>query len=164
MRERKNKAQFKTKWRSLISIQLQRNLAKVIADKLYRPSAVGGNLLTCARAGGHSGHYYRNENFCAVVGCGNRANHDRDIRFVCSPAIVMVKGENFQKLTEWRRGAWITASNRKDLKQISLKYTCICFDHFVSVKSSATENQTNSDWVPSQKLRYSSRHSLTTER
>ena len=33
--EKKNKAQFKTKWRSLISIQLQRNLAKVIADKLY---------------------------------------------------------------------------------------------------------------------------------
>ena len=32
---KKNKAQFKTKWRSLISIQLQRNLAKVIADKLY---------------------------------------------------------------------------------------------------------------------------------
>ena len=32
---KKNKAQFKAKWRSLISIQLQRNLAKVIADKLY---------------------------------------------------------------------------------------------------------------------------------
>ena len=32
---KKNKDQCKTKWRSLISIQLQRNLANVIADKLY---------------------------------------------------------------------------------------------------------------------------------
>ena len=54
----------------------------------------------------------------------------------CLPAIVTVKGEEFQKLTERRQGARITAINSKDLKLISLKYTRICSDHFLSVKSS----------------------------
>ena len=98
------------------------------------------------------------------MGCGNRANHDRDISFICLPAIVTVKGEKFQKLTEWREGHGSLAINRKGLKQISLKYTRVCSDHFVSVKPSATEDQTNPDSVPSQKLRHSSWHSLTTER
>ena len=79
------------------------------------------------------------------MGCGNRADRDRDISFVCLPATVTVKGEKFRKLTKRGRGALITAINVKDLKHISLKYTRVCSDHFVSVKSFATKDQANPD-------------------
>ena len=71
------------------------------------------------------------------MGCGNCADRVRDIDFFSLPAIVTVKDKEFRKLTVQQRGAWITAINRKDMKQNSLKYTCICSNHFISIKSSA---------------------------
>lgn len=55
-----------------------------------------------------------------------------DKSFFRLPAIVRVKGEEVRKLTERRRRAWISAINRKDLKESNLKYARVCSDHFIS--------------------------------
>ena len=103
-------------------------------------------------------------NFCAVVGCGNRANREKTRSFYRLPAIVTGKGEALRELTERRRRAWLVAINRKDIKESNLQYTRVCSDHFISGKPSDVDDDTNPDWVPSRNMGYSSKHCPTPER
>ena len=75
-------------------------------------------------------------NFCAVVGCGNRANREKTKSFYRLSAIVTGKGEALRELTERRRRAWLIAINRKDIRESNLKYTRVYSDHFISGKPS----------------------------
>ena len=62
------------------------------------------------------------KNFCAVVGCGNRADRNRDISFVSLPAVATVKGEKFRKLMERRerRGSLLSTENRPETDQFEV--------------------------------------------
>ena len=103
-------------------------------------------------------------NFCAVVGCGNRANGDKTKSFYRLPAIVTGKGEALRELTERRRRAWLDAINRKDIREGNLKYTRVCSDTFISGNPSDVNDDTNPDWLPTRNMSYSLQHGPTPER
>ena len=57
---------------------------------------------------------------------------------------------------------WLKAINRKDLKESSLKYSTVCSRHFISGKSAKLQDVLSPDWVPSLKLGYTNKTTLST--
>ena len=69
-------------------------------------------------------------NFCAIVGCSNRADRDKSNSF----------------------GEWLARIKREDLPPENYPYTRVCSDHFVSGKPSQLYEINHEDWAPSQNL------------
>ena len=87
-------------------------------------------------------------NFCAIVGCANRAGRDKDKSFYRLPAIIKNQGAQMEQLSERRLWNWLAAIRRKDLKAESYPYIRVCSDHFTSGKPAKLYDTTNPDWVP----------------
>ena len=76
-------------------------------------------------------------NFCAVVGCGNRSDREKEISFYRLPAVIFHQGEKTRELSQKRRDFWLTRIHREDLGPEKYPYTRICSLHFVSGNLSA---------------------------
>ena len=71
------------------------------------------------------------------------------------PAIRHNRGDAVRDLSAKRQRAWLASLNRKDIKESSYVYTCVCSDHFVDGEPSELTDNRNPDWVPSLKIGYS---------
>ena len=91
-------------------------------------------------------------NFCAVVGCGNRSNREKEKSFYRLPAVITAQGKETEQLSDKRRQSWLAAIRRKDIKVSSYAYIRVCSDHFVCGKPCPLYETTNPDWVPSLRL------------
>ena len=78
-------------------------------------------------------------NFCAVVGCDNRSDREKEISFYRLPAVIFHQGDKTLELSQKRRDLWLTRIHREDLGPEKYPYTrtCICSLHFVSGNLSA---------------------------
>ena len=61
------------------------------------------------RNGGHLGGQVEMVNFCAIVGCANRAGRDKDKSFYRLPAIIKNRGAQTEQLSERRLRNWLAA-------------------------------------------------------
>ena len=71
-------------------------------------------------------------NFCAVVGCGNRSDREKEISFYRLPAVIFHQGEKTRELSQKRRDVWLTRIHREDLGREKYPYTRVCSLHFIS--------------------------------
>ena len=93
-------------------------------------------------------------NFCAVIGCSNRGDKDRNKSFYRLPGIIKHQGPETECLTSRRQREWLAVINRSDIKTSNYQYTRVCSDHFISGCPSQLYDTTNPDWVPSINLGY----------
>ncbi len=70
-------------------------------------------------------------NFCAVVGCSNRSNSEKNKSFYRIPKILQQGDEELCTLSGERRREWIAMINRKDT-DLSASRHRVCSDHFMS--------------------------------
>ena len=70
--------------------------------------------------------------FCAVYGCSNRSNRERDRRFFSIPAVIKHSDEQTRVLSRERRAKWLAAIKRKDLTEEKIRNASVCSDHFSS--------------------------------
>ena len=73
-------------------------------------------------------------NFCGIVGCGNRANREKDRSFHRIPGIVKHQGPETEERLRHRREKWLVLINREDLTEEKLPLVRVCIDHFKSGK------------------------------
>ena len=73
-------------------------------------------------------------NFCAVVGCSNRADKHKGIGFYRLPAIISHQGSQTYELTCKRRDLWLSRLHRDDLVPSKYPYVRLCSRHFISGK------------------------------
>ena len=100
-------------------------------------------------------------NFCAMIGCGNRGDRDKDKRFYRLPAVVNHQGEQTRELSQKRRDTWVARIRRQDIKPKNYPYTRVCSDHFVSGMPSSLYDTLNEDWAPSKNLGYRDDHTIS---
>jgi len=93
-------------------------------------------------------------NFCAIVGCSNRADRDKTKSFYRLPSIISHQGEKTYELSKERRAVWLARIKREDLQPENYPYTRVCSDHFVCGKPAPLYDKQNQDWDPSQHLGY----------
>ena len=70
-------------------------------------------------------------NFCAVFGCSNRCNREKDNNFFRIPKILLHGDEEMRALSIQRRWEWFSMINRKDT-DLSASHHRVCSDHFAS--------------------------------
>ena len=75
-------------------------------------------------------------NFCAVVGCSNRADRDKSKSYYILPSVITHQGEKTFQLSKKRQATWLARIKRDDLRPENYPYTRVCSDHFVSGKPS----------------------------
>ncbi|XP_022808109.1 uncharacterized protein LOC111345105 [Stylophora pistillata] len=93
-------------------------------------------------------------NFCAVYGCSNRSNREKDRSYFRLPAIITRPNDEKQALSKERRATWLARIRRDDLSSNPSDFVRVCSDHFISGKPSSIYDKDNPDWAPSQKLGY----------
>lgn len=92
-------------------------------------------------------------NFCAVFGCSNRSNRNKEKSLYQIPTIVTKEALQSEDLSARRRREWLAALRRKDVVSGSnLSHIRVCSDHFLSGRPSALYATMDPDWVPSLKL------------
>ena len=94
-------------------------------------------------------------NFCAVVGCANKAKKGDGRSFFRLPAVVTHLCSEDYELSKRRRDAWIARIRREDLKPESYRNVRVCSNHFVTGKPALLYDTTNQDWAPSLNLGHS---------
>lgn len=99
--------------------------------------------------------------FCAVYGFTNRSNREIYKKFFGIPGTRDRRGRELPEGIE-RRRLWLQAINREDLKQEKLRYAAVCSDHFITGYPSKEGDVNHPDYVPNQKLGYTSGHSIGT--
>ena len=70
-------------------------------------------------------------NFCAVYGCSNRSNREKDKSFFRIPKVPVNCDDLTRNLSTERRHLWITRINRKNA-ELSGSHHRVCSDHFIS--------------------------------
>jgi len=73
-------------------------------------------------------------NFCAVFGCSNRSNRNKDKRFFRIPTVKSNVGDNLKLLQKQRQSEWVKRIKREDLTSAKYANARVCSDHFVSGK------------------------------
>ena len=71
-------------------------------------------------------------NFCAVFGCSNRSNREKDKSYFRIPAIVTRSNAKKQALSIERRATWLSRIRREDLGADPSEFHRVCGDHFIS--------------------------------
>ena len=69
---------------------------------------------------------------CAIVGCGNRSNRDKEKRFYRLPSIISHQGAQTESLSRDRQEAWLAKIKRKDILPKQYYNIRVCSDHFIS--------------------------------
>ena len=70
-------------------------------------------------------------NFCALFGCSNRCNREKDKSFFRIPKILLHGDEEMRALSIERRREWVSMINQKDTG-LTASHHRVCSDHFVS--------------------------------
>ena len=70
--------------------------------------------------------------FCAVFGCSNRHDREKNRSYYRLPKVINHQGEQTQKLSQARREKWLSNIARDDIKPSSYDNLRICSDHFIS--------------------------------
>ncbi|XP_031332290.1 uncharacterized protein LOC116162743 [Photinus pyralis] len=103
--------------------------------------------------------------FCAVYGCTNRSNREICKKFFGIPGTRDRRGRELPEGIE-RRRLWLQAINREDLTQEKLRYAAVpdCYLYGVHFKGypSKEGDVNHPDYVPNQKLGYTSGRSIGT--
>ena len=73
--------------------------------------------------------------FCAVYGCSNRSNREKDRRYFSIPAVIKHCDEKTKVMSRERRHKWLAAIKREDLTEDKIRNSSVCSDHFISGKS-----------------------------
>ena len=73
-------------------------------------------------------------NFCAIFGCSNRSNRNKDKRFFRIPTVKSNVGDNLKLLQKQRQSEWVKRIKREDLTPVKYANARVCSDHFVSGK------------------------------
>ena len=71
-------------------------------------------------------------NFCAVLGCSNRSNREKDKGYYRIPAIVSRSKPRKQALIVERRATWLARISREDLAADATEFYRVCGEHFIS--------------------------------
>ena len=71
-------------------------------------------------------------NFCAVFGCSNRSNREKDRNFYRLPAIITRPNDKKQVLSRERRATWLARIRREDLSSDPGEFVRVSSDHFIS--------------------------------
>ena len=71
-------------------------------------------------------------NFCAVLGCSNRSNREKDKGYFRVPAIVSRSKPKKQALSVERRATWLARIRREDLVGDATELYRVCGDYFIS--------------------------------
>ena len=71
-------------------------------------------------------------NFCAVFGCSNRSNREKNWSFYCLPAIITRPNDKKHELSRERRATWLARIRREDLSSDPGEFVRVCSDHFIS--------------------------------
>ena len=75
---------------------------------------------------------YKMVNFCAIVGCSNRSDCEKDRSYFSLPKVTQKQDEG-RILSKRRRECWVSAISRSDLN-LTAHHTRVCLDHFISGK------------------------------
>ena len=86
-------------------------------------------------------------NFCAVVGCGNRSDRDKGIKFFRLPFVITHQGKQTHDLSKKRRELWLAWIHREDLGPEKYSYTRVCSRHFITGEPKDLYDETNPDWA-----------------
>ncbi|KAL4232446.1 hypothetical protein ACF0H5_007139 [Mactra antiquata] len=70
--------------------------------------------------------------FCAVFGCSNRHDREKDRSYYRLPKVIIHQGGRTAELSKARREKWLSNISRADLKPSSYDNIRICSDHFIS--------------------------------
>ena len=92
---------------------------------------------------------------CAMVGCGNRSDRDKEKRFFRLPTVIDHQGELTLSISKQRQSLWLSRIKRQDLEPSRYRNVRVCSDHFVSGEPVKLYEKDNVDWAPSLKLGYS---------
>ena len=90
---------------------------------------------------------------CAMVGCGNRSNRDRNVSFYRLPSIRASSKQAIRDVSE-RRREWLSAINRSDIPASSYEHVRVCSRHFILGKPAELADMANPDWIPTLRLGY----------
>ena len=87
-------------------------------------------------------------NFCAVYGCSNRSNREKDRSYFRLPAIITRPNDEKQALSKERRATWLARIRRDDLSSNPSDFVRVCSDHFISgtYKIGISEKANDSDF------------------
>ncbi|KAK6180419.1 hypothetical protein SNE40_012579 [Patella caerulea] len=85
--------------------------------------------------------------FCAVYGCSNRHDRERNRSFYRLPKVITHQGQKSKDLSQARREKWLTNIARRDIRPSSYGNLRICSDHFID-KPSDLYDTLNPDWAP----------------
>ena len=89
-------------------------------------------------------------NFCAVVGCGNRSDRGKGIRFFRLPSVIMHQGEKTHDLSKKRRDLWLNTRGGSWTGEVHLHPRL--FSALYNGGTSGLYDETNPDWAPSRYL------------
>uniref|UniRef100_A0A1X7UCY6 THAP-type domain-containing protein n=1 Tax=Amphimedon queenslandica TaxID=400682 RepID=A0A1X7UCY6_AMPQE len=92
-------------------------------------------------------------NFCAVIGCSNRADGDRNKSFFRLPFVIAYQEPSTEKLSSRRQREWFAAIKR-NIKKSNYSFTQVCLDHFITGSPSTLYDSENPDLVPTLHLGY----------
>ena len=70
-------------------------------------------------------------NFCAINGCSNRADREKEKSYYRLPKVLSHHGGKVKELLTARRTTWLSRISRADLTKEKMKYVRVCSDHFV---------------------------------
>lgn len=70
---------------------------------------------------------------CAIIGCSNRKDREKDLNFYRLPAVIKNQGSECEKLSEDRRREWLANINQ-NFENKNLDNVRVCSVHFISGK------------------------------
>ena len=91
---------------------------------------------------------------CAVIGCSNRSNKDKEKSFYRLPGVLTNQGRETECLSKKRQGIWLAKIKREDISPEQYYNVRVCSDHFISGVPSKLYNTDSPDWAPSLNLGY----------
>lgn len=85
--------------------------------------------------------------FCAVYGCSNRHDREKNRSYYRLPKVITHQGERTRELSTARREKWLANIARSDIKPSSYDNLRICSNHFIN-KPADLYDELNPDWAP----------------
>ena len=98
---------------------------------------------------------------CAMIGCGNRSQRDKEKSYYRLPSVISLQGSKTYDLSKKRREEWLARIKREDIKKDQFGNIRVCSDHFISGAPAKLYDVNNPDWAPSLKLGYKSSQSTS---
>ena len=92
---------------------------------------------------------------CAMIGCGNRSQKDKEKSYYRLPSVISLQGKTYD-LSKKSQEEWLARIKRQDLKKDQFGNIRVCSDYLISGSPVKLYHVNNPDWAPSLKLGYKS--------